>query len=109
MILLIRNKSGPYRFLLHIKSKIFKILISVFELPHITAHSKERYGLFRELFARNRPLNEEERNVLEQCNGSTPKEIQQNTGYEESQVKNALLALESLFLVRRKFIIDLLT
>jgi ATP-dependent Lhr-like helicase len=65
--------------------------------------TEERYGLFRELFARNRPLNEEEQKVLEECNGSTPREIQQSTGYEESQVKNALLALESMYLVRRKF------
>ena len=63
----------------------------------------ERYGLFRKLFARHRPMTDEEEKVFEQCNGNTPKEIQQNLGLEESQVKNSLIALETMYLVRRKY------
>ncbi|MHB1439775.1 MAG: ATP-dependent helicase [Cuniculiplasma sp.] len=63
----------------------------------------ERFALFKELFARNRILNESEQIVLKECSDKTAREIQQITGLDETQVRNDLISLESMYLIRRKF------
>ncbi len=61
----------------------------------------ERYKTFRDLFARNDPINSEEEKVLKLCNNLTQKEIEKESGMNEQEVKGYLTSLESRFLIRR--------
>ncbi len=63
----------------------------------------ERVELFKNLFARKRETTEEERMVLENCNGKTMNEIAKMAGMAEDIVKSSIANLESMYLIERKF------